>query len=819
MKNGLFKQELFTIIKNKKILIPIIAVLFIPVLYAGLFLWAFWDPYGKMDELPVAIVNNDKGAVMDDEQLKLGEDLVEKLKKSKDFDYQILNKQDGYNELKKQKYYMLIEIPENFSNNATTLMDKNPKKLELIYVPNEGFNFLSAQIGGTAAEKIKTAVAEKVTETYAETIFEKINDVSAGFQKASNGAEKLSDGSKNLNKGSADLNTGIATLAKKSIEFNNGMKSADEGSKKLASGSNDLYNGLAILAEKSIEFNAGMQSANSGVQKLASGSKDLDDGLAVLAEKSGEFNAGMQSANSGANKVAAGSKQLNEGLGQLLNGHKKLEIASTQLEAGGKQLHAGAEELSLKLSEWQKGSTSAVKGAEDLNQGITSLKKQITQMMPLLGNLPEDKKAQLIQALDQLESGSAALKSGTKDLSDAASQLSDGAEQISTKLEALHTGQKSFSDQMELFGEKFKDAKAGADQLANGSSTLLFGMNQLTDGSNALTEGAVQLSSGSQALRIGAYDLLSGMEKLASGSDALSSGAGQIASGSSNLKNGASDLSSGMSQLTNGADAITSGAGKLADGSEHLKDGTSQLTAGTTELADKLKDGAKEVSKVHANDKTYDMMSKPVKLDTEKVNHVPNYGTGFTPYFLSLGLFVGALLLSIVFPMRDPAVTPANGFNWFISKFAILAVFGVVQALIADAVILGALNLHVASVPKFILFSIITSLTFISLVQFFVTVFADAGRFLAILVLIFQLTTSAGTFPLELIPNFLQHFNAFLPMTYTVSGFKAVISSGDYSFMWHNLTILFSYIVVFALLTTSYLTIRHNAKYKIAAQQ
>ncbi|WP_066068387.1 YhgE/Pip domain-containing protein [Neobacillus soli] len=866
MKNILLKEELFAIFKNKKILIPIIAVMFVPVMYAGMFLWAFWDPYDKLTELPVAVVNEDAGATLDGDHLKLGDDLVSKLKKNKQFGFEFVDKKEGYDNLKDQKYYMVIEIPKDFSENATTLMDEKPKKLELIYTPNEGYNFLSAQIGGTAAEKIKTAVAEKVTETYAETIFEKINQLSDGVVKASDGAGKLSDGSEDLNKGSKDLNKGLATLAEKSIEFKDGMNTADAGSNKLASGSQELYNGLVTLAKKSIEFDNGMTTADSGANKLASGAKDLDNGLATMSKKSAEFNNGMKTADSGAKNVEKGSKSLNEGLGQLLGGHHQLETASMQLKDGGEQLQAGiqeaktgiqtmngelpklvdgtekiqtgAQDLSTKLSEWQEKSNGASAGADQLNQGIAALKDQLSQMMPLLDALPEDKKVELVKSLNDLEAGSAQLKVGTKGLSDAAGQLSAGAGQLSTKLADLNDGQKAlqagvsklsdgsqllegganklvsgqdtFVSQMKLFGEKFTEAKAGGDQLASGSSVLANGMKQLTDGSNALNEGTGQLATGSSTLKTGAYDLLTGMNQLAAGSDALSTGAGKLASGSNDLKNGASDLSNGMNQLTAGASAITSGTGQLADGSVQLKDGTTKLADGAKELADKLSDGANEASKVHADDKTFNMISKPVKLDSENINHVPNYGTGFAPYFLSLGLFVGALLLSIVFPLRDTAVVPSSGFNWFVSKFSIMAGVGIFQALLADIILLGGLGLDVQSVPKFILLSIITSLAFIALIQMLVSVFADAGRFIAIIVLILQLTTSAGTFPLELIPNFLQHFNAFLPMTYSVQGFKAVISSGDYSFMWQNIIILLSFFAAFALVTIAYFTMRHR---------
>jgi putative membrane protein len=343
---------------------------------------------------------------------------------------------------------------------------------------------------------------------------------------------------------------------------------------------------------------------------------------------------------------------------------------------------------------------------------------------------------------------------------------------------------------------------------------LITGIGKINGGQQELQKGIHDLYVGSSKLADGTNNLSAGMSKLAAGADKITTGTGKLATGSGELKAGASDLTDGMNQLTGGASALTSGAGQLAKGSGQLKDGTSKLSNGAKELADKLSDGSKEVAKVHSDEKTYNMMADPVKLDKEKINHVPNYGTGFAPYFLSLGLFVGALLLSIVFPLRDTAVAPANGFNWFSSKFSIMAGIGVFQALLADVILLGGLGLDVQSVPKFILFSIMTSLAFIALIQLLVSVFADAGRFIAIVILILQLTTSAGTFPLELIPNFLQHFNAILPMTYSVQGFKAVISSGDFSFMWQNFMILLGYLIAFSLGTTAYFTIRYNHKYR-----
>ncbi|RHW43585.1 YhgE/Pip domain-containing protein [Neobacillus notoginsengisoli] len=724
----MMKQELAAILKNKKLLIPILAVMFIPVLYAGMFLWAFWDPYTKLADLPVAVVNSDIGAEFNGKELRLGEDLVNKLKDSKEFKFIQVGKQQGYKQLKNQKYYMLIEIPTDFSENATTLLDDNPEKLKLIYVPNESYNFLSAQIGETAVEKIKASLSEKVTETYAETMFEKIGDLTDGVNKASEGARQVSDGSFDLETGSAKLNDGLKTLAGKAIEFSEGANKLNAGAREVSEGNNQLAKGMSELQSGHGKITAGAEQVKSGVDQLARGAVRSREGMEALKSK----------------------------LPSMMDGMNKLQ--------------QGASELNAKTGEWQKGSQAAASGAATLNGGINEL---VQGLKPMLASLPEQQRQVYEQKLAELQAGSAQLAAAT-------GQLSGGADKI----------------------------QAGTSSLANGLGELKNGQAQAMQGVEALYKGSLELESGSKQLSEGQQKVITGLKTYEGEFAKAKAGADELAAGSS-------ELTGGASQLAAGTDALKSGTGKLAEGSEQLAKGSSELANGSKELADKLADGAKEASGVKANDQTYNMMADPVKVKNEKINQVPNYGTGFAPYFLSLGLFVGALLLSIVFPLREAAGMPRNGFSWFAGKFGILAGIGMIQALLADAILLGALGIEVKSIPLFILFSIVTSLTFITLIQFLVTTMGDPGRFLAIIILILQLTTSAGTFPLELIPDFLQHFNAFLPMTYSVAGFKSVISSGDFAYMGQNMLVLGGFTAVFILGTLGYFITMHKKKYAV----
>ncbi|WP_374056360.1 YhgE/Pip family protein [Rossellomorea sp. FM04394] len=717
MKNSFIGSEFKAIFKNKKLLIPILAVLFIPVLYSGMFLWAFWDPYEQLSDLPVAVVNSDQGAEFDGKELHIGDELVDKLKDSEQFDFHFVDKEEAYKNLEKQDYYMLVEIPEDFSENGTTLLEDHPKKLSLKYVPNESFNFLSAQIGDTAMKEIKASLSKSVSETYAETMFDKIKQMGDGYRTASDKAGEI-------NNGAIDL----------------------------SQGANKLKDNLAVLAEKNVEMNDGVAKTRAGAEKLAKGSQELSDGVGVMTDKSQQLYKGTQDVQSGINALAAGIDKSKAGLEQVDAGLASA-VANTSRDS---ELYGGTKKLAAGLEELKGYANSAGTGAQQINSGANELEKQLT---PLMGSLPDEQRAELEAAIAQIKNGASDLQTGTGALSKGAGDLKNGADGLT----------------------------AGIEKLNNGQMELHAGVGKLVDGSAQLDEGSNQLQAG-QGEVVKNFGLLN--DKL-----------GEVYQGTVSVASGASELSSGLNKVYNGSTQLTDGSKKLADGSTELAEGSTKLSDGTTEYETKLKDASKEANSVKADDDTYDMMAGPVDVKNEKINHVPNYGTGFAPYFLSLGLFVGALLISIVYPLREPANRPSSGMSWFLGKFTVLTVVGIIQSLVAAGILLLGLGLEVESVPLFLLSTIITSLTFLALIQMLVTILGDPGRFVAIIILILQLTTSAGTFPLELIPSALQPISALLPMTYSVSAFKAVISSGDFAFMWQNIFILLGYFSVFIALT------------------
>ncbi|MFA8439088.1 YhgE/Pip family protein [Pueribacillus sp. YX66] len=716
MKLNQMKQELLSIITNKKILIPVIAVIFVPVMYSAMFLWAFWDPYARLDQIPVAVVNKDEGEIFQDEKLEIGNEFVNKLKETPEFKWDFVDEETADRGLRNEKYYMKIEIPKDFSKKATTVLDDYPEQLELHYVPNESFNFLAGQIGETAVDKIKEKIANELSETYIEVVFENIGKLADGIELASDGAAQLADGT-------TDAKTGAELI--------------EANLKKVVDGSNTLQLSL-------VQAQSGTQTLNTGIQRINDGNQQL---LQTLQETAPKVN--------------------------------KLTDGTAQVKNGAHNLNEGLSDLQVSLEE------RLIPSAQRISNGLNASNKQLEE-----AKKKKDELATAIRRIDEILE-----QLNTPEIIE---QNPDLAKYVESLI--------GYSNELKQVAAQFDTLVSAQGQLAEGSETLVAGLQTFGKEFSKAQKGSTQLATGID-------QLAAGTETVAQGWDSLIDNVGKLANGSEQLVAGSGQLTDGLSQIQNGSAGLASGTNELYDGSKELTSGLTELNDGADELASKLKDGANEASDVSANEDHFNMFADPVKVKSDTFAPVPNYGTGFAPYFISLGLFVGALLLSIVFPLRDPAVGPKSAFSWFASKFSLLVLIGIAQALIVDAILLFGLKIEVTSVPYFILFTVITSIVFMSLIQFLTTAFGDPGRFIAIILLIMQLTTSAGTFPLELIPEVLQKFNSLLPMTYSVSGFKAVISSGDYGFMLENVGYLSIFLMTTIAATIVYFVVLFKKTY------
>jgi putative membrane protein len=233
----------------------------------------------------------------------------------------------------------------------------------------------------------------------------------------------------------------------------------------------------------------------------------------------------------------------------------------------------------------------------------------------------------------------------------------------------------------------------------------------------------------------------------------------QLVAGVEQLEQGLQSLSDGLDQGSDGADSIHNHLLKLQDGMKEMND---KLTA-AGQVDNTLKGKEK-------------LLSAPVSIDKQAVNPVPNNGTFFTGFFAPLSLWVGALLFSYLTLMVK---WQGWGRKSLLPRYLLLAVLGVAQAFILDALLIQVLGLQVDDLSKFIWMTILTSLTFISLVHFIFAMTGVAGNLIVLILLVFQLGLSGGSYPIAMLSQINQHLSSWMPLTYAVQGFRVAISGGS----------------------------------------
>lgn len=574
--------------ENKMFVISIIAVLFIPILYAGNFITAFSDPYNRMSQVNVAIVNDDEGTTYNDSDENIGNEFVSNLKENNNFNWDFVTDEEALEGMENNEYYFTVKIPSDFSSNVYSTLSGTEKEAKLIYMANDNSNYISGVLGSALVNELNSELNEQIVSNFISELGTNLDD-----------AKELSSGVLELLDGSDDITTGLDSLK---------------------DGSKELY---------------------EGVSDLSSETTKLKDGVNTLDSSYNEFNSKLNGFSDSLNQVATGYNTLD-----------------------------------------------------------TSLASYRSSLLVLIS---------------------------TSTLSDA------------QKTALLN----------------------GYDQMLGASNTLNSNMNLLNNGSKSLSANSTIIN-----------------ESL----NTINSGVGEIDSYLIKVKDSTNTLYKGTTKLYNGSLSLNSGLGDLSSGIDELNDSISDLDL--TNNADNI--------------------ASPVTRVDEAYTEVDNYGYGFAPYFISLGLFVGALVTTIILSMKEKkSKAKVNDTKHALKKVGLFAGVVTSQALILDIIILLT-QIKVSNILLFVAFTILISLTFMAIIQMLSTLFGDVGRFISIILLILQLTSCGGTFPIETSPSFYNFVNPFMPMTYTVNGLRMIIGSGNTSILVHSVLVLISITIVCYVITIVY---------------
>lgn len=628
----MIQNEFKFIAKNKIIMISLIAIVFIPFLYSVFFLKSVWDPYGSTGELPVAVVNNDQPATYNGETLSAGKDMVKELKKNDQLGWRFVSAKKAKQGLKDKEYYTVVTLPKNFSANAATVLDKNPKKMQIQYETNDSLNFIGEVISEMGAKELNAQVRETVTKAYAQVMFKQVKTAGKGFSTAASGAKKLTKGSVTLSDGLNTYTAGVDKVNDGVMTMKTSVTPLSDGIQKLAAGSGALNTGLQTLNSKTgalasgasqldsgaNQLNTGLQTLNSKTGALASGASQLNDGagqlntgLQTLNGKTGDLASGAKDLNNGAASLSKGvtaytdgTSSLNDGLQELAKNNKDLNNGATSLASGVKDLKAGSQKISAGLQKMQSQLNSnptfkddasynaAVAQYTALNGMIAQVESTIPALQTDLNAIPDqvvattdfNAKAQAIIDAEK-QAGivfSAQQEAGIK--AKLSAQLSasakDEAQQIVSGINAKIDAKKPTAAQY----AQLTAAVKGSVSMLGSLKAIQTGLNDDAQGNPGLASGAAKLDAGISQLETGSQAVIAGLGKYTTGVATAANGSEALVSKNGELVAGGTQLAAGTNQLNGQIPALTGGISQLATGSKALYAGTSQLNGQVPQL-------------------------------------------------------------------------------------------------------------------------------------------------------------------------------------------------------------------------------------------
>ncbi|MCB5135612.1 YhgE/Pip domain-containing protein [Streptococcus mutans] len=779
-----------------------VGVALVPALYNIIFLSSMWDPYGKISDLPVAVVNKDKTATYEGKKMTIGKDMTDNMVRNKSLDYHFVDSEKAQKGLEKGDYYMIITLPEDLSQNAASVLTDEPKKLTIPYQTSKGHSFVASKMSETAAKTLKESVSKNITSSYTKSLFKSMSTLKTGLGSAANASQKIAVGSKQLENGSQVMTDNLNLLSNSSQTF--------------AQGTNTLYSGLTAYTGGVGQLSAGLNNLNNGLTAYTNGVGQLANGSSQLSNQSQKLLGGVAQLGSGSTSIQQlvnASSQLNQGLIKLSTATGLSEEQVQQFSSLINQLGT----LNQSIQNYSDNGTATTANSPDLstylsaittaaqaivNSGNTS-QQTTTNQSNALAAVQATGAYQRLSAEDQSEIAAALANTGSSTTTtgadaNAVSQAQAILNNVQSIQSALSTVQTTTANTPTSPSASLTQIKNTANSVlpsaATSLTTLSSGLtqaktvldSQVVPVSTALANGTAQLgstfSTGANSLMTGVGQYTNAVDILNAGANTLAAKNNQLTDGTSQLVNGANQLNSisgqltkGTAQLASGANQIETGAGKLAAGGESLTAGLTTLSSGSGELSKALSTAKNKLSLVAVDNDNAKTLSSPVTIKHTDKDNVKTNGVGMAPYMMSAALMVMAISTNTIFRAALSGKQAKTLREWIDQKLAVNGLIAVTGAIILyfGVHIIGlSANFELKTLGLIIL----TSITFMVLVTTLVTWHDKFGSFAALILLLLQLGSSAGTYPLAVTGKFFQVVNPYLPMSYSVSGLRETIS-------------------------------------------
>lgn len=704
----IYTNDLKNIATNWVAAVLIGGIVFLPSLYAWFNIYASWDPYGQTNQMQVAIVNEDEGATVRGSDIDVGNDLVVELSTNKNFDWKFTERAVAIDKVTTGDYFAAVIIPKDFSTKLASVLQDNPEQAKIEYYVNEKINSIAPKITDKGASGIAEQISSEFIATVNGTIFEIFNELGIEIEKEIPNFEKFEEY--------------VFLIEENLPEIEQTMnKAAAEGEK----ASELVATGLEMMPDVQKATNEGLATVQSALLLLNEAQVTIDN-LSPIVERDLKV----------AQKVARDINQLLKKVGNIKVDDKAIKQRVGQLE---KEL-ATAQKRVDELTEHAKMLGELATSADKVRMTLENRVDEV--LLDVQSDLPQSVEEELAQSK---------IIAKLQDIKDNVRSMPTATERNEQLLERLANLQQVFTNvqsgltamqNADINDSKWQENIRNIQQIAASTDVQI---------DQFLTQYKNNLEPKIKAMLRDANASLTDAAKILTEVQSLLPEVTQI------LKNADASLQKANTTLAK------------------IQADYPNLSAKIRELADKLR-AVNDEANIHEiiallknnAQAERDFFADPVKVENHKLFPIENYGTGMMPFYTVLSIWVGCLLLISLL-----SVNIHHGGDYTIREvyFGRLVTFGTFSFLQTLIITLGDIFLFDSSLASpvwFVIFGLMISAVFITVVYTFVSVFGDVGKAMAIVMLVLQIAGSGGTYPVQLLPKFFQGINPFLPFTYAI---------------------------------------------------
>ena len=684
----IFINDVKSILKNYVLLIIILGLIILPSLYAWFNIKASWDPYGNTVGIKVAIVNNDKGGSLNGESINIGDKLVNKLKENTNLGWNFVSEEEGNQGVEKGSYYATIIIPDEFTEETISIINKEIKRPRLIYKVNEKSNAIAPKITDKGVTTIKSQVDSNIIETVDGVIFKVLNEAGVSLEGSK---------TKLLN-----LINGIIELNAKLPEIESLM--------------NEIYN-------------SGTEAENLTIK--------AKDNLPLLQEtltSSSEFLLDTKN-------TLEKSKQAMNNISPIIK--EDLEFLDTELTS--------LENILDVISNKNIDKNSLITGLDNLTNKLIEVNETINNIIKTLTPLSKFDES-LKSLLQELQSVNIKINSAVDSIVKIKSEVENSNYDISGKLDEFKS----------LVNQNHTIIKNILNQY---DSTYVSGINNAIDKLSSIADNSIKLINEANN---SIPDISSLLDKLESG------------------------LSLGKEEINKLKGEIPTIKASLGNLSEKLSKINTEKDI--DKILSLLENDWESISK---------FLSSPVEIEQIGLFTIPNYGSAMSPFYSTLALWVGALILVSLLSTdlhKFKGEKEIKAYEKYFGKLLTFVSIGILQSLVLTLGDIYLLNCYVLNKFLFIGIGILSSITFVVIVYTLVSLLGNVGKAIGVILLVIQVAGAGGTFPVEVMPQFFKNVNPLLPFTYSISAMREAIAGIVKENLIRDLIFIIIYMILFLII-------------------